>query len=276
MPWAIVPDALLAVLDHLAQLGELGREVDDAERGLAAAVDVAAVDGPIVVEELEVLLLHGGMERLQVGLGRRGPRAEEGLVEHRGELPVALVAQMDAVDRQRLVGRLVQLLAGREQVDEDHAVLAGQLGHGVGVELDVLVVLLAVGDVRVLEVFVGDRREQDQLGADLPLYLVVVDSLMKFSRSLLNFGEPGRPGERFVEAEGGEQDVGLLVLERMAVVVEMGLARPQRQLVGRIAQVVDHQLELGEAGCAAASRSGRKYCIRSASVLPIMMIRSPL
>ena len=32
------------------------------------------------------------------------------------------------------------------------------------------------------------------------------------------------------------------------MVVEMGLARPQRQLVGRIAQVVHDQLELGEAG----------------------------
>ena len=65
---------------------------------------------------------------------------------------------------------------------------------------------------------------------------------------VLEFGEAGRAGERFVEAEGGDEDVGLFVLERVAVVVEMGLARPQGQLVGRIAQVVDHQLELGEAG----------------------------
>ena len=96
-----VPDPPLAVLDHLAELGELGREVDDAERGLAAAVDVAAVDGPIVVEELEVLFLHGGVTAPSSrpwssrAAGRRGPRRA------RGELLVALVAQMDAVDRQR-------------------------------------------------------------------------------------------------------------------------------------------------------------------------------
>ena len=65
---------------------------------------------------------------------------------------------------------------------------------------------------------------------------------------VLELGEAGRSGERFVEAKGGDENVGLFVLERMAVVVEMGLARPQGELVGRIAQVVDHQLELGEAG----------------------------
>ena len=64
----------------------------------------------------------------------------------------------------------------------------------------------------------------------------------------LELGQAGRAGERFVEAEDSEEDVGLFVLERMAVVVEMGLARPERELVGRIAQVVDNQLELREAG----------------------------
>ena len=165
LPWAMSQIALLAVLDHLAQLGELGREVDDAEGGLAAAVDVAAVDGTIVVKELEVLLLHRGVERLQVGLGLAGPRPEQGLVEHRRQQPVAFVAQVDAVDRQRMA-RWPRRAAwsGVNRSTKTTPCLPGQLGHGVGVELDVLVVLLAVGDMRVLEVFVGDRREQDQLG----------------------------------------------------------------------------------------------------------------
>ena len=102
---------------------------------------------------------------------------------------------------------------------------------------------------------IGESRTSR--GGSLPLYLVVVDVLMKFSRSLLNLARPAGPGERLVEAEGGDEHVGLLVLERVAVVVEMGLARPQGQLVGRIAQVVDDQLELGEAGVQAGSRSAR-------------------
>ena len=118
------PDALFAVLDHLAQLGHLGREVDDAERRLPAAIDVAAIDGSIIVEELEVLFLDGRVERLQVRPANvAGEGAEEGLVHFGGELPVAFVAQMDAVDRQGMAAGFVQLLAGSEQVDEDHAVL---------------------------------------------------------------------------------------------------------------------------------------------------------
>ena len=65
-----IPDSPLSVLDHLAQLGKLGREIDDAEGGLAAAIDIAAVDGPVVVEELKVLLLNGRVEGVQVALER--------------------------------------------------------------------------------------------------------------------------------------------------------------------------------------------------------------
>ncbi len=77
-PWAMSQMRCFAVLDHLAQLGELGREVDDAEGRLAAAVDVAAVDGSIIVKELEVLFLDGGVQRLQVRRGRCGQRRRRG------------------------------------------------------------------------------------------------------------------------------------------------------------------------------------------------------
>ena len=93
---------------------------------------------------------------------------------------------------------------------------------------------------------IGESRTSR--GGCLPLYLVVVDVLDELLQVALELREPGRAGERLVEAEGGDDDVGLLVLERVAVVVEMRLARPQGQFVGRIAQVVDHQLEVGEAG----------------------------
>ncbi len=68
------PDPTVAVRDHGSQLGELGREVDDAERRLAAAVDVGPVDGPIVVEELLVLFVHRRPKFFIIGaLWGRGP-----------------------------------------------------------------------------------------------------------------------------------------------------------------------------------------------------------
>ncbi len=124
--------------------------------------------------------------------------------------------------------------------------LPGHLAHGVGVELDVLVVLLAVGDVRVLEVFLGDRGEQHEVRGFLAIVLggrgLLDEPLEVASKS----GQSGGPGERLVDPEDGQEHVGLLVLEGVAVVVEMGLARAEGQLVGRVSQVVDDQLELGE------------------------------
>ncbi len=98
LPLREVPDSPLAVFDHLAQLGKLGREVHHAERGLAAAVDVAAVDGPVVVEELEVFLLNRRVELAQIGRRRLGRRAEDRVHHDRCEPLVAEVAQMNPVD----------------------------------------------------------------------------------------------------------------------------------------------------------------------------------
>ena len=88
----------------------------------------------------------------------------------------------------------------------------------------------------------------------MPLYLVVVDVLMKSSRSFLNLARPAATGERFIEAEGGDQDVRLFVDQRVAVVVETRLTRAQGQLVGRVSQVVDHQLERGKRACSSVSK----------------------
>ena len=56
----------------------------------------------------------------------------------------------------------------------------GDLGHGGRVELESCVVLrVAVGQVRVLEVLVGDRREQHEPRAvPLPLYFCASVCLM--------------------------------------------------------------------------------------------------
>ncbi len=92
---------------------------------------------------------------------------------------------------------------------------------------------------------IGESRTRR--GAALPLYGVVVVSVMNLSRSSRNLSSAVGPGERLVEAEGGDHDVGPLVLEGVAVVLEPGRAGAERELVGRPAEVVEDQVEPGEA-----------------------------
>ena len=70
------PNPLVAVGDHLPQLGELDGEIDDAERVLPPAIDIEAVDRAVVVKELQVLLVDFRPEFLEIDLRRR-PRAEQ-------------------------------------------------------------------------------------------------------------------------------------------------------------------------------------------------------
>ena len=67
-------------------------KIDDAKGGLPPAVDVAAVDRPIVVEELQILFVHLGPQLFQVDLVGRA-RTEQSLVEHAADLAVAVRVQ---------------------------------------------------------------------------------------------------------------------------------------------------------------------------------------
>ena len=88
------PHPRVAAGDHVAKLLELGREVDDTKRRFALSVDVAAVDGPVVVPKLQVLLCDSRPECVGV-VGGRGlfgvhrTRPEQRHVEHRSEADVA-------------------------------------------------------------------------------------------------------------------------------------------------------------------------------------------
>ena len=245
LPLGDGPDPGLSVLDHLAELGELGREVDDAEGGLASAVDIAAVDGPVVVPELLVLLVDLGLESGNVGRALRGPWAEEGRVDDPADHGVTQFIQVDAVDRQ--VSPLFLEVGWPEQVDEDDARMGlRDLGHRIGVELDVGVVRLAVGDVGLLDILMGDRREQDQLRSGLAVVLRGGRGLDEGVEVGLELGQPLGAGERLVETEGGDDDVGLLVFQLVAVVLEAGRPGTKGQFVGRPAEVVDDEFEVGE------------------------------
>ncbi len=92
---------------------------------------------------------------------------------------------------------------------------------------------------------IGDSRTS--VGAAFPLYLVEVEALMKSSRSFLNFSSPGGPANDSLKPKAAIKTSGFSSSSRVSVVVEMRLPRPQFQLVGRIAQVVEHQLKVREA-----------------------------
>ncbi len=71
----------------------------------------------------------------------------------------------------------------------------------------------AVGDVRVAQIFVGDRRDEDhprRAFAAVVLGLGFFDQPRQIDRESF---QARRPGERFIEAEEEQDDVGLAVLQ---------------------------------------------------------------
>ena len=110
-----------------------------------------------------------------------------------------------------------------EQIDEADVRLLGDLPHGVGIFLEVGVMGLAVGDVRVVQIFVGDRRNEDhprRAFAAVVLGLGLFDQPRQIDRESF---QPRWSGERFIEAEEEQNHVGLAVLQ-----VFVGLAEIER------------------------------------------------
>ena len=157
LPSGHVPDPAVADGRHRPELLELGREVHSAVGILPAAVDVAAVDAAMVVEELQVLLVHGRPQGCKIDRWFGRPRAEERRVENPAHLPIAMLVEMDAVNRPGLLRLCHLVAAGGEEIDEDRALAGGHLFHGLGIDRDPGVVCRAVGQARPLQVFVGDR-----------------------------------------------------------------------------------------------------------------------
>ena len=132
-------------------------------------VDIELVDRAVAVVPLGGLLVNGSEER---GVDGRGCLTEEGLELHGGKGFVASVIQVDTVNRQRGLGRRVELLRRGEEVDELNLVSLGNFAEGGGVGSEVLIIAGDDGRVEVggLEVFVGNRGEEDE--ADLALAVV--------------------------------------------------------------------------------------------------------
>ena len=209
-----VPDPPVADGRHRPEFLELRGKVHRAVGILAATVNVAAVDRTMVVEELQVFLVHGGEEFSEVDRGRGRPRSKEGLVEDPAHLPVAMLVHMDAVDRPELCRLRHLVAAGREEIDEESPLAGGHLPHGLGVEGDAGVVLRAIGQAGPLQVFMCERGDEDDLanrllapagvvltGGSVPVAAgrsVAVDGvriLYKCREILFELRDTGGPGE---------------------------------------------------------------------------------
>ena len=89
----------------------------------ATAENRIAVDRPITIEEVKILIDHGG-----ANLGKRrgvrlGSRAEKSGVDRRGDSFVAEFVEMNAVDRQRPGGLDVKGQAWLVKIDKENMVL---------------------------------------------------------------------------------------------------------------------------------------------------------
>ena len=107
-------------------------------------------------------------------------------------LPV--VVQVDAVDRQRLARPWrTASCVGCEQVDEGDARWPWRPRPSRGVELEPLVVPVAVGQVAVVQVLVRDRREEDEPRGRLAVVLLRQRVLDEVVEVVLELVKPASP-----------------------------------------------------------------------------------
>ena len=176
---------LVAQGHHLAGLEDFGRIILWAEGIVALAVRVHAVDQVVVVVPEEVLVEHRLVDELRVGLRCFALTAEGAVGEHYGQFLIAQFRGREPIDGQRGQGLLVQAgLRGREEIDEGESAPLGHRGHGLGIQGQIGVLLLAVRQIAFgRQIFEGDGRDEHQSGG---------------GRAIVGFGERVRdPGVEF-------------------------------------------------------------------------------
>ena len=223
---------------RLAEPGELG----------AAAEHVVAVDHPVAAEPVVVLVEHRLPEPLERRLGGRACPRKQVLHDHVGHGPIALVEQVDAVHRQRLRRRGVEPLRRREQVDEHDLFFPADAAHGIGVQGEEIVVGGAVGEVRIVEILVGDRREEDEPRRRPAVVLLPAHAVDRRRQFLPEGVQAPRAAQGLVAAEEGENHARLDLGEPLVRRAEVLLARPDGELVAGEAEVAKHELQAGVGG----------------------------
>ena len=151
------------------------------------------------------------------------------MVDDHGQQAVALGRQIDAVDRIRLRGAGVELLRRVKKIDEPDAMGPCYRAHGRSDSLEPGVVLRAVGQRAIVQVLMGDRREEDEPGRARAVVLLPERMSDEGGKS---FPETVQVAERLVVAEEGENDVGLGPAQPFVGRAEIGRAEADSQLVG--------------------------------------------
>ena len=174
----------------------------------AVAPDVVAVGGPEAVVPVPVLVDHGGMHLGEIRVGRDG-LAEQRLRDDVGQLAVAGVVEMAAVQRELLSARGEEVVGGLVEIDEGRPGRGGGPPRGFRAGRELGVVGDAVGQVVVARVLKGDRTEQHEprRGALLGPELAVV--FHRLDEILLVLLRPSRPVIRLVVAVEHEEHVGI-------------------------------------------------------------------
>ena len=248
------PDDFVAVSGHHIQHlqlvlhdGEVGLSLDKLEVG-TLAIGTVAVDRAVAVEPAQVLGQDGlanGFQKLGSDLGAL---SEERRVDGPPQLLIAFRGQVNAVQGQGRLGLDIERPGRGEEVHKGHSGLPGHRRHCRGVELQSLVVLAAIGKIRILDIFVRDRREHHQTRGRFAVVFLLARIVDEIAQVLPEPVQPCFPCKRLVVAEECEHHVGLRVAQVRMRVAEVHGPRPHRQLVCRESEIAEHQFMLREAG----------------------------
>ena len=206
---------LVAQGHHLAGLEDFGRIILWAEGIVALAVRVHAVDQVVVVVPEEVLVEHRLVDEFGVGLRSLGLTAKGGVGEQHGQFLIARLCGREPIDGERRLGPLGEAsLCGREEVHEGESAPLGHRGHGLGIQGQVVVLLLSVRQIAFgRQVLEGDGRDEYQPGCGCAIVRLgqrVRDPGVEFG---LEVADLVRAVERLVVPEEADDRVGLQMRE---------------------------------------------------------------
>ena len=208
----------------------------------AAAPHVVTVRGAVAVVPMPILVQHGRADALDFLVVLAHLQAEHLLHDVLRNQFIAKAVGVDAVDRQRRLVHVVQMLRVMEQVH------VRQLAHGrgglggAGILHEAGIIRATVGQVGGFQILVHDRRAQHdahRILAAVILLLRVIDPLQKLLRVARRVVV-----ERLVVAEERDNHVRLGNLQVFVRINESAVARPAVHLVTGKAVIAKHNLVL--------------------------------